>query len=336
MKVVYARGINKYHTDNEFRKAVKKVLYDITDLSWLREDDKVLIKPSVNSPHPYPATTHPLLIEVVAHELKKNGAEVIIGDQSGHEWVSKKGSTIKNFENIGMEQVAVRTGVRLLGFETLGWKGYFKYKENRMESWPNGFYATKTVKDVKHIISLPRVSTHAMTGVSLALKNWVGILRDDSRMEMHSSRDNIFSKISEIPIVIIKKLRFTMFASTQLQTTFGPLRIQKSYVKTPEAGLIFGSEDLLSSEVFATAWLQYNIERTPLIHRLLDRYNINRKYPVMRGWKRDIPVNPWEFPMVKHALAMKLGYKENIIISHKDMPVELVKDLNSRINNGTD
>ncbi len=48
-----------------------------------------------------------------------------------------------------------------------------------------GMYVPNLITDVDHIINLHRVSTHVMSHYSLALKNWVGIMRPDDRMWMH-------------------------------------------------------------------------------------------------------------------------------------------------------
>ncbi len=48
-----------------------------------------------------------------------------------------------------------------------------------------GMYVPNLCSDVDHIINLHRISTHVMSHFTLALKNWVGIMRPDDRIWMH-------------------------------------------------------------------------------------------------------------------------------------------------------
>ena len=46
-------------------------------------------------------------------------------------------------------------------------------------------YVPNLVSDVDHIVNLHRISTHVMSLFTLAIKNWVGIMRPDDRIWMH-------------------------------------------------------------------------------------------------------------------------------------------------------
>ena len=86
--LVFARGISKEHSEKQLENAIEKVFLESTNnLSWLKHGDKVLLKPALNSPDEYPATTHPILLKVISQVLKKHGAIVFAGDQSGIEYV---------------------------------------------------------------------------------------------------------------------------------------------------------------------------------------------------------------------------------------------------------
>jgi len=357
---VHVAGIPKGSPEGILAKGIEDVFSKTTDLDWLDRGDTVLLKPSVNSPHPYPATTHPLAVETVARILREKGARVIVGDHSGVGWVMltadgrTQGSTMDCFEGSGIAQAARNAGAELLAFEELGWDGYVNKRIYEAKNWPRGFHVTEIIDEVDHIIGLPRVSTHTMLGVSLGLKNHVGFLRNDSRLEMHLNghagelftkrasgelvstvkRDpdcDIHNMITVIFLAIQKKFRLVLYAATEVQTTFGPdrdyfigpLRVQQSHVTKPDPGLVFASSDIVAAEAVAISWLQKNIEATPTYKRILNLYptvlrNSHEKWPVMKGPLRDRPVSPWEFPMVKRALELKLGSKEIDIVT--DLP----------------
>ena len=357
---VHVAGIPRGSPEGILAKGIEDVFHKTTNLDWLDRGDTVLIKPSANSPHPYPATTSPVAVETVARILKEKGARVIVGDHSGIGWVlltadgRTQGSTMDCFEGSGIAQAARNAGAELVAFEELGWDGYVNKRIYEAKNWPRGFYVTEIIDEVDHIINLPRVSTHTMLGVSLGLKNQVGFLRNDSRLEMHLhghagefftkrfsgelmptvKRDpdcDIHKMITELFLAIQKKFRLVLYAATEVQTTFGPdrdffigpLRVQRSHVAKPDPGLVFASRDIVAAEAVAIAWLQKNIEQTPAYKRILNLYpsvlrNSPQKWPVMTGRLRDKPVSPWKFPMVKRALELKLGSKEIDLVT--DLP----------------
>ncbi len=192
MKPVYVKGLPPTPDSEVISSAIRNLILKATDnLSWLSAGETVLLKPALNSPDPYPATTHPLALSVTADLLAERGAKVVIGDQSGIELVLHhpdgviRGSTIENYARSGMGD---RNDSRFVGFENGGWDtGFFHHRSACTPSWRHGFYITSWVKKADHIISLPRVSTHSQAGATLGLKIMVGMLREDSRMEFHAN-----------------------------------------------------------------------------------------------------------------------------------------------------
>ena len=249
MSNVFVQGIPTQFADSNLEKHITEVFLRTTNnLSWLCEGDTVLIKPALNSGDPYPATTHPQTLQTISHILKDRGAKVIIGEQSGIEHVLHhpggvvRGSTRANYSHAGM---GFAEDTRLVSFEETDWdRDFLHYQSENTCSWKNGFYLTSLIDKVDHIISLPRVSTHAQAGVTLGLKIMVGMLRQDSRLEFHAngpfnsfivkysqgsnlpSHDDhtgmFFEKIVEISDAIKAKLRLTLYTATKVQVTFGP------------------------------------------------------------------------------------------------------------------
>jgi hypothetical protein len=304
MKPVYIQGLPPSPDTSVISSAIRKTILDATDnLSWLSENDTILLKPALNSPDPYPSTTHPLAISVTAGLLAERGANVVIGDQSGIEHVLHHpggvihGSTIDNYARSGMGN---RSDSRFVSFEEGGWnEGFFHHTSANTASWRDGFYITAWAKKADHIISLPRVSTHSQAGATLGLKSMVGMLREDSRMEFHangpynmfitnaakgstlSSVDDktgtFFEKIVEISDAIRDKLRLTLYVATEIQATFGPDRycIRRGHtgygraaVVKPQPGLIFGSTDQIAAEATALAVLKDAQRSLPFFPRL--------------------------------------------------------------------
>jgi hypothetical protein len=356
MKPVYVKGLPPIPDSGAISSAVRNVILNATDnLSWLSAGETVLLKPALNSPDPYPATTHPLAISVTAELLAERGAKVVIGDQSGIEHVLHhpggviRGSSIENYARSGMGD---RNDSRFVSFEDGGWdEGFFHYRSACTASWRDGFYLTSWVRKADHIISLPRVSTHSMAGVTLGLKSMVGMLREDSRMEFHangpmnrfiirsakgstltSSDDKtgtFFEKIVEISDAIRDKLRLTLYLATEVQATFGPdqygIRLGRTgfgraCVVCPRPGLVFGSADQIAAEATALAVLKDVKRSLPLLPRYVQRVGLFRN-PYVQGFDR---MGVRDHPYIRHGIKIGLGEMPGEML-FEDVPDEVQK-----------
>lgn len=327
---LYVDVIKKNTPKNILHKKIKEVFLKSTEnLSWLKKGDKVLLKPALNSPDPYPATTSPDSIKVIHDILVERGAEVIIADQSGIEHVQHSpdkviGSSKNNFIKSGMGK---ELEGKFTGIETLGWdKGFYKFKNEKTTSWKDGYYVSKLIKDVDHIINLPRISTHAQAGVTLGFKNFVGVLRQDSRMEFHADGpffqafkmytkktsdasgikkcDTFFQKIVEISESVRDKLRLTLFVGTKAQVTFGPDRkVMKGFtskVVEPDKGLIFASVNQISAEVFAISYIKYLYEKYAGSSKLMQKILVCMNGQIKELGKESV----WQNQFITHALKL--------------------------------
>jgi uncharacterized protein (DUF362 family) len=344
-RTVFADGVLIESINDSLSDSIKDVLIKSSNnLEWLSKGDMVLLKPALNSPNPYPSTTHPLAVKVVREVLIERGAEVVVGDQSGLKDVLQDntgvvhGKTQDNYVKSGMGRV----DDRFISFESEGWdEGFYHYQSKHTNSWPNGFNVTKWIKKVDHIINLPRLSTHSQAGVTIGFKNMVGILRDDSRMDFHANgpfnnfikneahgsklksvddgSDTFIEKIVEINDSVKDKLRVTLFVATKAQTTFGPntnavqfgkLEIGKAHIVELKPGIVFASNDPVSAESFAITLLKDLRKSLPTIPKLSSKLLLFSNPNITKLDKT--PVRNMTF--IKHAIDIGLG----------EMPVKIV------------
>jgi len=356
---VYVEGV--LPDSGSLAASIKTILIKSTDnLEWLKEGDLVLLKPALNSSNPYPSTTHPLAVKVVMEILKEKGAEVVVGDQSGLNDVLQDpnglihGKTKDNYVNSGM-------GIsedKFIGFESEGWdEGFVHYQSENTRSWPDGYYVTKWIEKVDHIINLPRLSTHSQAGVTLGFKNMVGILRDDSRMDFHANgpfnnfikneahgsslksvddgSDTFIEKIVEINDSIKDKLRTTLFVATKAQTTFGPnsnalkigkLEIAKAHVAEPKPGMVFASADPVSAESFAIALLKDLRKSLPVLPRFSSQLMLFSNSNVTK--LDETPIMDMKF--ISHAIDIGLGEMPTNFV-YENVPDDVKQRLNEYI-----
>lgn len=355
---LYVNGVEPNNSKQSLEGEIKHLFLKSThDLGWLCSGEVVLLKPALNSPHPYPSTTHPLAIQVISKILRDNGAEVVVGDQSGirsvlhHPGGVIRGKTRNNYIKSGMGTEEDN----FISFEEEGWdEGFFHYKSSKTPSWRNGFYLTQWVEKVDHIINLPRLSTHSQAGATLGFKNMVGCLREDSRMEFHANGPyNFFikadalgsslksvndhtgtfiEKIVEISDAVRDKLRLTLFVATKAQTTFGPdmqvlgigpLKLAKAHVSGLEPGMVFASNDPVAAESFALAIIKQLRKSLPALPRIYERLLLFLSNNTREVDKLLVK----EHPYIKHSVDIGLGEVASQI-EYENVPVVLENLLN--------
>ena len=258
-------------------RAVREAALAVTDFAWLAPGDRVLLKVMCNSPNPYPATTHPVAVRLMADMLRERGASVYVGDQSGVQFVhhtrrNQRGSTRANFRNNGLEAAVHRGSASIACFEEAGYDAYFAAEPAAAGHFKREIFLPQIVREVDHIIYLPRVSKHVLAGSTLGLKGAVGWLREDSRLELHRDAATFLEKCADINGCreIRERLRLVLSVGTQVQTSFGP---DSGHVATPEVGVVIASENLVDHDLASCAFLlEVSDQATPWRARALDPY----------------------------------------------------------------
>lgn len=253
-------GVSRAANEAELITAIRQTAEAATDFSWLSRGDSILIKPVVNSGNAYPATTSPAGIKALIGLLKEKGAKrIIVSDMSGIEHVKLLpdklgGSTRDLMKFCGITQAVVEAGGELHFPEEEGWQSFFEDGPVSGSNWKTGIMMPKIIKEVDHVVLLPRCSRHALAGATLGMKAAVGYWRTDSRLEYHHDAASFHEKTAEANTVtsLKEKQRLTLTVANKIQATFGP---DKGYVVEPDIGLIFASESLVAHDMISLAWL---------------------------------------------------------------------------------
>ena len=256
-------GVKKGSEDRVLIEAVKQAARAATDFSWLSRGNSVLIKPALNSGNPYPATTSPESVRAMVELLREKGAsKVIVSDMSGIEHVKLtpeklKGSSRKLMNESGMVKAAIEAGAELFFPEEEGWNAFFEDEPADSTYWKKGIMMPKILKEVDHLVLMPRCGRHALLGSSLGMKNAVGYWRTDSRLEYHKYASTIQEKTADANTVksLHDKQRLVLTAGTKVLTTYGP---NKGFVSEPETGLVIASESIVAHDMISLAWLLQN------------------------------------------------------------------------------
>jgi len=177
---VFLAGVSKGGPEQVIKLAVRNAAEAATDFSWLSKGDAVFIKPVNNSGNPYPATTSPTAIATMVEILKEKGAgRVIVGDMSGVEYlrfspISLSGSSRTLMASSGVAKAVQASGAEMHCFEEGGWNAFYEDFPAAGSNWKRGLMMPNILKQVQHIILMPRCSRHILAGSSLGLKAAVG------------------------------------------------------------------------------------------------------------------------------------------------------------------
>ena len=269
---VFLTGVSKGASEQSIKLAVRNAAEAATDFSWLSKGDAVFIKPVNNSGNPYPATTSPTAIAAMVEILKEKGAgRVIVGDMSGVQYVrfsptSLSGSSRVLMASSGLAKAVQASGAEVHCFEEGGWNAFYEDLPATGSNWKHSLMMPNILKEVQHVVLMPRCSRHILAGSSLGLKAAVGYWRHDTRLEYHRDAATLQEKTAEGNTVktLSTKQRLVISAADKLLTTFGP---DKGYVFEPDNGLIIASVSVVAHDMVSLAWLLENRRIIPASER---------------------------------------------------------------------
>lgn len=249
-------------------RAVREAALAVTDFSWLSRGDTVLIKPVLNSGNPYPSTTSPDGLKAMVELLREKGAgKVLVCDMSGIEHVkltpdNLKGSSRGLARNAGLLAAAEASGAEPYFPEEEGWEAFSEEVPEKGGSWKSVIMMPRILKEVDHIVLMPRCGRHVLAGSTLGLKAGVGWWRTDSRLEYHRDASTFHEKTAEANTVpsLLEKQRLVLTVADKVLTTFGP---DDGYVVEPETGLVYASTSVVAHDMVSLAWLIENRKLAP-------------------------------------------------------------------------
>ncbi|MFH1641295.1 MAG: DUF362 domain-containing protein [Nanoarchaeota archaeon] len=170
VSIVKCSSYNK----SEVYSAVKKSVSLIGGLN-IKNGSKVLIKPNLLSPkHPkLCVTTHPEVVRAIIKLLKLKKCRISVGDSPG---INDPVTTAKV---AGILQVCEEEKVNFVPFKKS--KSYF-YKD---ALYMHRFDLCDIISDMDYIINVPKLKTHVLMNVTLAIKNSFGFMVGTSKGQMH-------------------------------------------------------------------------------------------------------------------------------------------------------
>lgn len=164
------------YNDKEVESALRKAIGAVTDLSYITEGTKVVIKPNLVSflPPDKAATSHPVVLNALIRILNERGAKITVGDSPGG-----------LFNSVYVNRVYKATGMNNIEGAVLNRNFSQSVHHSDSALRAREFAYTSYLDDADVIINLCKLKTHGMMGMSNAVKNMFGIIPGTVKPEFH-------------------------------------------------------------------------------------------------------------------------------------------------------
>ncbi|BDG05174.1 DUF362 domain-containing protein [Anaeromyxobacter oryzae] len=160
------------------RDAVVQAIRLAGGLAFVRPGDRVLLKPAVNSARPYPATTDPEVVAIVAALVRDAGGQAFVADRTMF-----LRSTWSAFERTGILGAARDAGIPCIALDEEPVVAIVHPLATHWTSRTIRVY--RTAAEADHVIDLCTPRTHRLAGFTMAMKNCVGVVGGAARLGMH-------------------------------------------------------------------------------------------------------------------------------------------------------
>jgi uncharacterized protein (DUF362 family) len=176
------------------REALQQAIALAGGLGFIRPGETVLLKPAVNSSSPYPATTDPETIWVLAEMVKQAGGEPFVADRTMF-----LRSTETAFQETGIRAAAEQAGIPC---RVLDDDDSVAIPHPLAQHWPGSAIPIYSlVAGADHIVNLCTPRTHALGDFTMSMKNNVGVVKGFSRLRMHIPW-GLKERLAEINLVV--------------------------------------------------------------------------------------------------------------------------------------
>ena len=164
------------YNDKEVEAALRKAISAVTDLSYITEGTRVVIKPNLVSflSPDRAATTHPVVLNALIRILNEKGAKITVGDSPGG-----------LFNSVYVNRVYKATGMNNIEGAVLNRNFSQSVHHSDSALRAREFAYTSYLDDADVIINLCKLKTHGMMGMSNAVKNMFGIIPGTVKPEFH-------------------------------------------------------------------------------------------------------------------------------------------------------
>ncbi len=236
--------IKKYNS----KESLKESIDLCNGFENFNSNNSILIKPNLvycqenHKTPPYGVVTTTRIIKDIIELLKDYGIDdITIGE--GSVIFNDKG-TEEAFKTLGYYELKKKYGIKLIDFNEC------KYKKHELHD-DFHLHIAEPVFECDHIINVPVLKTHALTKVSLGLKNLKGCLSIATKKNCHNKKYDLEYCIAQLASIINPDL--TIIDGTYTIER-GPLYQGTAHYKN----IIVASKNILAADCVGASLLGFN------------------------------------------------------------------------------
>jgi uncharacterized protein (DUF362 family) len=231
---------------SDYEKAVVNAINLVGGIrAYVKPGDIVVVKPNIgfNSPPELKANTDPLLVRTVVHLcFQALASKVYVFDRP----VNNPRLT---YVNSGIEEAAESAGAKVLYVSDVSKKLYPAVKI-RDANWLKETTVNRYVLESDVLINMPVAKTHSSAGLTIGMKNLMGI-SGDQRSKWHWE---LHEAISDINLGV--KSHLTVVDATNIMVKNGPTGGRADYLNRLDT--IIASPDVVSADAVAAGLFERN------------------------------------------------------------------------------
>ena len=268
MKEVSLRSCDSYKYE-EVKSQFKKLLHDLGGLEkYVKKNSTVFIKMNLVAkklPEEM-ATTHPMILKIMAEQLLELGCRVIVGDSPGGPYTK---SSLKGvYKACGIEKVCEELNIKL-NYDTSEIK-----VENNNGKILKYMTVIKPIVEVDHVINICKLKTHAMATFTGGVKNLFGVIPGVKKAEYHF-------KMPEVKDFTESLVDICVFVSPTLTIMDGVVGMEG---EGPTAGVprkigvLLASPSPYAIDVIACKLINLDPLKVPTVQRCVERNLIEKDF----------------------------------------------------------
>lgn len=194
-----AARVGIYRLNGQRRQAMEEAIQYTACLATVRPGDRVALKPNLTYPYyKKGVTTSPAHVEALLSILADLGAKVMIVESDGGYGVW---SAEEAFEGHGLYALAKRFSAEVVSLSGMPSRSIPVSRFGQVHRVP---LPCLLLDEVDALVTLPVPKIHAMTGLTLGLKNQWGCIPDSMRLRNHHLFDKAIVEINATlrPVVV--------------------------------------------------------------------------------------------------------------------------------------
>jgi len=291
--------------------------------AFVKRGDRVLLKPNflVGRAPEKCVNTHPEVVRAAAKLVLEAGARPIISDSP------QMGSALKVAEKCGVAAVARELGIDIVEFEPV------EVKNPEGKTFKH-FTVGKAALEADRIINLPKLKTHGLTYLTLAVKNIFGCVPGMRKAQWHvktSSQGNEYFSRMLLDLYLLINPCLSIVDGIVAMEGRGP-----GFGTPRELGLIVAGTDALSVDAVICDVLGLQPHQFPTVKVALeDGFNAAELHAIdVRGESpATVRVRDFQFPPkiteIKGFFKLFAGFLKRQLTTHPFIDMQQCKQCNS-------